>query len=504
MAMTTITKPRTRSTGRRRGCAGDAGDAGGLPAVSTWTTAASALMSFPRPHASSARPDDSRSLPQPRAIRGVAQVEPRADARPPPVLAEHLLPERIDGAALDQVHGAPTKAATRDARTEHTRAPPREIHEQVDLFAAHLVVVPQRCVRYVHELAEAAKVAFAERRFRLEDARILGDDVAAAPIHHLVELGAAGLELIERGVAQGPDPGVARAQRLDARRALATPEVVLRCDQRVLHAAVADRDQVLAERERHLLGRERAAIEEDRVSRPRRERDERVHDADLHPDDLVLRFLADPRWPLVVHREAAERPGGDPGRHLERGGRGEACPLRQVPAERDVHPRKRDPGAAQRPEDAADVVAPAMVRVGADRLADGKGNALAQVRGVHANLAAGAGARRHLDSGLDRHRQDEPLVVVGVLADEVHAARRECGDDCAAGAERGLEHVRHGSAPRHIPPAFSAVLTAATLGGPTRRSSAALSSGSLSLMKVPAPDSTPARNLSRFAARWGV
>src|SRR6267143_2528997 len=272
MAMTTITKPRTRSTGRRRGCAGDAENAGGLPAVSTRTTADSALMSFPPPRARCARFDDSRPSPQARAIRGVAQVEPRADARPPPVLAEHLLPERVDGTALDQVHGATAKAAARDARPEHARTPPREIHEQVDLLAAHLVVVPQGRVRRVHELAEAAKIAFAQRRLRLEDPRILGDDVAAAPVHHLVELGAAGLERLERGVAQGPDPGVARAQHLDARRALAAPEVVLRCDERVLHAAVADRDQVLAQRERHLLVRERAAVEEDRVSRSRRER----------------------------------------------------------------------------------------------------------------------------------------------------------------------------------------------------------------------------------------
>src|SRR2546422_6374175 len=37
-------------------------------------------------------------------------------------------------------------------------------------------------------------------------------------------------------------------------------------------------------------------------------------------------------------------------------------------------------------------------------------------------------------------------------------------------------------------PASSAARTAATLAGPTRRSSAALSSASLSLMKLPAPD----------------
>src|SRR2546425_422710 len=255
MAMTTITRPRTRSTGRKRGWASEAGNAGGAPAASPWTTTASALMSFPPPRPRSGRPADSSSPPAPR-----------------------------------------------------------------------------------------------QRRLRLEAPRILGDDVAAAPVHPLVELGAAGLERLERGVAQGPDPGVARAQHLDARRALAAPEVVLRCDERVLHAAVADRDQVLAERQRHLLVRERAAVEEDRVSRPRYERDEGVHDPDFYPDELVLRFLADAREPRDVHREAEERAGSDPGRHLERGGRGEACPLRQVPAERKVHPRKRDPGAAQRPE----------------------------------------------------------------------------------------------------------------------------------------------------------
>ncbi len=42
-----------------------------------------------------------------------------------------------------------------------------------------------------------------------------------------------------------------------------------------------------------------------------------------------------------------------------------------------------------------------------------------------------------------------------------------------------------------------------TVAGPTARSSAALSSASLSLMKLPAPDSQPARNFCLLAVRSG-
>src|SRR2546427_1281892 len=190
-----------------------------------------------------------------RAVRRLADEDPAIEARPPPVLAEHLLPERLDGTARHQIDGAAPEAAARDARPEHALALAREVYQEVDLRAAHLVVVSQRGVRGIHQLAEAPEVPRTQRRLRFEHARVLGDDVAATPEHHRIELCPAGLERLERRVAQGPDPRLMRAQHLDARRALPAPEVVLRRDQSVPRAAAADRDHVIAESERHLLER---------------------------------------------------------------------------------------------------------------------------------------------------------------------------------------------------------------------------------------------------------
>ena len=79
----------------------------------------------------------------------------------------------------------------------------------------------------------------------------------------------------------------------------------------------------------------------------------------------------------------------------------------------------------------------------------------------------------HGDALGDRERQREPLVVVGVLADQVDAA----------GRERAAALTRHGRSPR--------------------AAAAADSSGSVSEMKVPAPCSEPARYLSFSAVRSG-
>ena len=73
----------------------------------------------------------------------------------------------------------------------------------------------------------------------------------------------------------------------------------------------------------------------------------------------------------------------------------------------------------------------------------------------------------------DRERQREPVVVVGVLADQVHAPRRE---------RDGPRYAARAIAPR---------------------SAAADSSGSVSEMNVPAPCSEPARYLSFSAVRSG-
>ena len=82
----------------------------------------------------------------------------------------------------------------------------------------------------------------------------------------------------------------------------------------------------------------------------------------------------------------------------------------------------------------------------------------------------------------ERDRQDEAVVVVGVLAEQVDASgrARQGFGQAPEGAHEGVAHDR--------------------LTG-TACSSRALSSGSASMAKKPAPSSVPARYLRRSRVR---
>ncbi len=81
-------------------------------------------------------------------------------------------------------------------------------------------------------------------------------------------------------------------------------------------------------------------------------------------------------------------------------------------------------GLAQRPDDARGVRRPGLVRAGGqvgDAQVDGVGGDVGRVQAQDAVVAPGDGR-----DGLVRQGEghDEAVVVVGVLADEVHPARR--------------------------------------------------------------------------------
>ena len=123
-----------------------------------------------------------------------------------------------------------------------------------------------------------------------------------------------------------------------------------------------------------------------------------------------------------------------------------------------------------------------------------------------AHPAVGRRDEREADLEADRGRQHEPEVVVGVLADQVDPAGR------AHDANRGriLGHARFVAAQplgerldlERADAHGTASSFAGSCGGRSR-SVAAVSSGSVSLMKAPAPASEPARYLSLVAVRFG-
>ena len=219
----------------------------------------------------------------------------------------------------------------------------------------------------------------------------------------------------------------------------------------MLHAAVDDGDDAAAEVERDVPVLERAAVQEQRVAGPGHEADELVHDAALHPDEVVLGTLAEERQAGALHLEPDELLDDQGRDDLQRGRGAEARTLGEVAAEGEIHGAELDSRGREHAEDAADVVAPGPTRVALDRGVEGEGRALREVGGADADLAPLAQPSGELDAGVDGHREHEAVVVVGVLADQVDAPRGPPGDDRAARAERPVEDLPHRRPPL-VPP----------------------------------------------------
>ena len=144
----------------------------------------------------------------------------------------------------------------------------------------------------------------------------------------------------------------------------------------------------------------------------------RAHPLVLDPRAQLGQRLAGP--PAGLAAEQRERERG-----LERGGGGEPAAAREVAGDRQVRGReRRSPAARSSRDHPAHEGAPARGAVsGVER----ELVVLAEVERVDLEAArAGVGGDR--DAALDRERHREPVVVVGVLADQVDAAGAE-GDD---------------------------------------------------------------------------
>ena len=111
---------------------------------------------------------------------------------------------------------------------------------------------------------------------------------------------------------------------------------------------------------------------------------------------------------------------------------------------------------------------------------------------VGTELASAAARPGDEDGAVDGEGEDEAAVVVDVLADQIDAAG---GFGDAVG--RAIELAREGIDER----SDALVVSDCYVRGSDSRSSRAFSSGAVSLMKVPAPVSTPARYLSLSRAR---
>ena len=273
----------------------------------------------------------------------------------------------------------------------------------LDLRNRDLVVVAQARVRGVQQRARAPRGRRLERRHRGVHALVLGDHVA----HARGRAGRAG----RRGVV-----GVAQrleAEQLERRAALLATLVVARAARGCGRRARVERgEHVAAEVERRPARassvrmssrtawpsspseRRRAGRAGRSPGRPTRSR----------PASTAERASIGPG--RLRARDAVEREGE---RHAEGRGRGEPAPLRQVGVDREPAPGQLHAGAAQLRERAL------------------RGSAR-RPRGPAPRPRRRRAARRHRHAALDRERQAKSVVVVGVLADQVDASRRESPD----------------------------------------------------------------------------
>ena len=148
-----------------------------------------------------------------------------------------------------------------------------------------------------------------------------------------------------------------------------------------------------------------------------------VHDAAGHAHEVALRALAEAGQSQRIELAAGQQ--GQCGGDFQRGRRTQARAFRHGAADQQVGGRDGEARAHQFLRHADGVIGPMPRRV--ERAEIGRvplAHLLAEF-GIDAQLAVRAGGRRgDIGGQIERHRQHEPQVVIGVLADQVDAARR--------------------------------------------------------------------------------
>ena len=267
-----------------------------------------------------------------------------------------------------------------------------------------------------HQRAERLDVARLERRHRSQHPVVLGHDVPGPPQPLIAQV--RGRQLRDGHVAKCRHPQLVR-------RLLACPSAVAVAagGVRVGHPGVHD-DQAqpeLLERERDAADLHRPAVQEDRRAVPAVHRGHLIHDADRRPDDVGLRPLAGQGQHRAVHVDAGQVAQGQADGALQCCAGGQARPARYGAVHDDVGARHGHSGLAQRPCHPEDVRRPAPDAL-PRQLGDGRGRTrpeLGRPAAEHAVLAPRDRGRALL---VDRDREHETVVVVGVLAHQVHPA----------------------------------------------------------------------------------
>ncbi|SLN00293.1 hypothetical protein FM103_07710 [Corynebacterium xerosis] len=321
-------------------------------------------------------------------------------------------------------HGA-TEATTGHAGAVGTRLA-CGVDRRVELRDGHLVVVAQRIVRGVQQVPELPDViphgARGEQCIEVLHPLDLADRVAGTSAHDLVlqarrqrvELG--GIRVAERRHAQGGGGALA----------VCPSGRVLAIDVGVLGAGIGDqqRESLGGEVPRDRAGREVAAVQEQRMPGAREHRGGLVQPSGRGTGEVGLGRDrgADP----LKRRGAQRQQGLDRLRRgaLESGGAGEPGAERHLAVDHDVHALGGGTGDVrpQRPQHPGHIRGPAVDGPGLE-VAGMDLQDLVVLGGPQADEVGGrARGGREAPMG-DRHRQAQAVLVVDVLADDVHASR---------------------------------------------------------------------------------
>ena len=326
---------------------------------------------------------------------------------------------------------------------------------------------------------DGRQVGRAEQAGRPQRAGVLGDHVPGAAaeqaVRYPVHVGEVGVA--QRGHAE-------QGRRL---RAGVSPTAVLALEVAVRRAGVDDQQGQPegVEIERHRLHAQAAHVAQQDVARDRQRGRELIHPTGRRADQLGLGHPGQ-FGPLVAVKVEAEQIANRAcHRAADCRGGGQAGADRHVAVQFDGEAGRRPVGVAepgQRPEHPGGVAGPAV------RAVQPLGAGHEIVAGDRHRSRALAGAdrdhRRPASPGdgggaalLDGKREREPVVVVGVLADQVDPTRGPPTAGCPLRRSHGgADHTT------------------------SRRRAAAVSAG-MSLIHVAAEDSAPARYFSRSWAR---
>src|SRR5579859_7058 len=150
------------------------------------------------------------------------------------------------------------------------------------------------------------------------------------------------------------------------------------------------------------------------------ERNELIHDAALHADEIAFGLLTDAR-----ELDAADGVAGNGGKRerstdFNGGGRAEACAHRDFAVNDEIRARESEAGLFELQGDADRIVAPSAGRYAGRGVGiEIKRNLVAELFGINDEFAIVPRRDGHPTIESNGGGHDEPVVVIGVFADQI-------------------------------------------------------------------------------------